>query len=76
MSRAPFVLEKAVTAFSRTQMRTQAAVASGYHASEIVALPTPARKGPIVVDADEHPRLDTTLETLTKLPTLLRRAAR
>ena len=34
----------------------------------------PRRKGdPIVVDADEHPRPDTTLEALAKLPTPFRK---
>jgi 3-oxoadipyl-CoA thiolase len=53
----------------RSQQRTAAAVASGRLGREIVPVTLPRRKGaPVVVDADEHPRPDTTLETLAKLP--------
>ena len=52
----------------RSQQRAGQAIASGYFAEEIVAVETPGGKaGPIVVDKDEHPRGDTTLEALAKL---------
>jgi 3-oxoadipyl-CoA thiolase len=57
----------------RSQQRAGKAIASGYFAAEIVALEAPGGKaGPIVVDADEHPRPDTTLEALAKLRTPFR----
>ena len=126
MSRAPFVMAKAETAFSRkaevydttlgwrfvnpaierrfgidamgetaenvaeehqisredqdrfalwSQTKTAAAQANGRLAKEIVAVEVPRRKGdPVVVEADEHPRPETTLEGLSKLPTPFREA--
>jgi 3-oxoadipyl-CoA thiolase len=57
----------------RSQQRTGKAIASGYFREEIVAVETPGGKaGPIVVDKDEHPRPDTTLEALAKLKTPFR----
>src|SRR6266481_5590863 len=57
MTRAPFVIGKAA--------------AAGYFAEEIVAVEAQGGKGgkagPIVVNKDEHPRPDTTLENLQKL---------
>ncbi|MEX0758364.1 MAG: 3-oxoadipyl-CoA thiolase [Tistlia sp.] len=125
MSRAPFVLPKAETAFSRTaeihdttigwrfvnpkmkqafgtdampetgenvaeefgigradqdafawrsQQRAGAAMANGRFAEEIAPVAVPRRKGePLLVDTDEHPRPETTLEQLAKLPTPFRR---
>lgn len=53
---------------ARSQARWAAAQAAGIFAEEIVAVTIPQRKGaPIVVDTDEHPRPDTTIETLAKL---------
>ncbi len=126
MSRAPFVMAKAETAFSRkaevydttlgwrfvnptierrygtdamgetaenvaeehqisredqdcfalwSQTKTAAAQANGRLAKEIVPVEVPRRRGdPIVVEADEHPRPETTLEGLSKLPTPFREA--
>jgi len=52
----------------RSQTRAGKAQASGRFAKEIVAVNIPQRKGdPIVVDTDEHPRPQTTLEQLAKL---------
>jgi len=125
MSRAPFVMAKAETAFSRkaevydttlgwrfvnpaierrygtdamgetaenvaeehqisredqdrfalwSQAKTAAAQANGRLAKEIVAVEVPRRRrDPIVVEADEHPRPETTLEGLAKLPTPFRK---
>jgi 3-oxoadipyl-CoA thiolase len=57
----------------RSQQRAGKAMASGYFAAEIVAVEAPGGKaGPIVVDKDEHPRPDTTLEALQKLKTPFR----
>ena len=119
MSRAPFVMNKATTAFSRSaeihdttigwrfvnrlmksqygidsmpetaenvaedfnisradqdafalrsQQRAAAAQNNGRLAEEIAAVSISQRKGdPIIVDTDEHPRADTTLEQLAKL---------
>jgi acetyl-CoA acyltransferase len=124
MSRAPFVMPKAETAFSRTAeihdttigwrfvnplMKAQYGVdsmpetgenvAEDFHVSradqdafalrshqkavaaqqtgrlgrEIVPVTIPRRKGdPVVVDRDEHPRADTSIEALAKLPTPFR----
>jgi 3-oxoadipyl-CoA thiolase len=52
----------------RSQQRAGAAMASGRLAREITPVMVPQRKGgPRVVDTDEHPRPDTTLEALAKL---------
>jgi 3-oxoadipyl-CoA thiolase len=57
----------------RSQQRASAAQASGRLAKEIVAVDIPQRKGPAkVVEHDEHPRADTTLEQLQKLGTPFR----
>ncbi len=57
----------------RSQQRAGKAIASGYFAEEIVPVEAPGGKaGPIVVDKDEHPRPDTTLEQLAKLKTPFR----
>ena len=125
MSRAPFVMPKAETAFSRkaeiydttlgtrfanpeiaerygldampetaenvaeqfqvsredqdafayaSQRKAARAVEGGRLAREIAPVPVPQRKGdPIVVEADEHPRPNTTLEQLAKLPAPFRK---
>jgi acetyl-CoA acyltransferase len=57
----------------RSQMNAVAAQKNGRLALEIVPVVIPQRRGdPIVVDTDEHPRGDTTLEGLAKLPTPFR----
>src|SRR5499427_7648383 len=57
----------------RSQQRAGKAIASGYFAEEIVAVEVPGAAGrPVVVDKDEHPRPDTTLEGLAKLKTPFR----
>ncbi len=58
----------------RSQQKASAAQANGRLAQEIVPVTIPRRKGdPVVVDRDEHPRGDTTLEQLARLPTPFRR---
>jgi acetyl-CoA acyltransferase len=57
----------------RSQQRAVAAQQSGRLASEIVPVTIPQRrKEPLVVDRDEHPRSDTSLEALARLPTPFR----
>jgi 3-oxoadipyl-CoA thiolase len=52
----------------RSQQRCAAAQARGFFAREIVPVTIPRAKGePPVVQADEHPRADVTLEALAKL---------
>jgi acetyl-CoA acyltransferase len=57
----------------RSQARAKKAQESGRLAKEIVAVSVPQRRGdPIVVADDEHPRPETTMEGLAKLPTPFR----
>ncbi|MFN3656151.1 MAG: 3-oxoadipyl-CoA thiolase [Pseudolabrys sp.] len=57
----------------RSQQRAGKAIAAGYFAQEIVPVEIPGRKGETVkVDADEHPRPDTTLDQLARLKTPFR----
>ncbi len=52
----------------QSQMKCRAAVEAGRFKDEIVPVEIPQRKGdPVVVDRDEHPRPDTTLDRLAKL---------
>ena len=57
----------------RSQQRTAAAYARGFFESELIPVEIPQRKGKsTVVARDEHPRPETTLEQLAKLPTPFR----
>jgi len=57
----------------RSQQRAAAAQAAGRLAAEIVPVEIAQRKGPArVVEEDEHPRADTTLEQLQRLATPFR----
>ena len=56
----------------RSQQKAAAAQASGFFAREIAALTVKGRKGDVVVDRDEHPRADTTMEMLARLKTPFR----
>ena len=57
----------------RSQQRTATAQESGFFESEITPVVIPQRKGePVIVDTDEHPRADTTLEKLTKLRAIVK----
>lgn len=51
--------------------RAVAAQASGIFASEIVPVTIKARNGDTVIDSDEHPRADASLEALAKLKPIL-----
>lgn len=54
-----------------TQRRAAAAVAGGRFRAEIAPVTVTGAKGrTISVDADEHPRAETTIESLRKLPTV------
>jgi 3-oxoadipyl-CoA thiolase len=58
----------------RSQERAAAAIAAGRLALEIVPVAVAGRRGdPVTVDRDEHPRPDTTLEALARLPTPFRK---
>jgi 3-oxoadipyl-CoA thiolase len=57
----------------RSQQRAGAAEARGYFTTEIVRVEVPNGKNPpVLVDRDEHPRPDTTIEQLAKLKTPFR----
>jgi 3-oxoadipyl-CoA thiolase len=54
----------------RSQQRAARAVNDGFFAEEIVPVEVPGKKGSTVVNRDEHPRPDTTLEKLAALKPL------
>lgn len=57
----------------RSQQRTKAAQDAGFFKDEMTSVLIPQRKGePVIVDKDEHPRADTTLEKLTKLRAIVK----
>jgi len=56
----------------RSQQRAARAQAAGYFAEESVPVEIAGRKQTVIVDKDEHPRPDTTLEQLAKLKTPFR----
>ncbi len=51
-----------------SQKRCAAATEAGRFQDEIAPVTVPGRKGDLIVAADEHPRADTTLESLARLP--------
>jgi 3-oxoadipyl-CoA thiolase len=58
----------------RSQQRAAAAMRNGLFAQEIVAVPIPTKKGdPFLFSSDEHPRPDTLLAALAKLPGIVKR---
>lgn len=62
-------------AFSlRSHQRAFAAQQQGLFKKEIVAVTIPGKKGDVVVDSDEQPRADTTLELLAKLKPAFRKS--
>lgn len=52
----------------RSHMRAVHAIDEGYFAREIVPVEVAGRKGTTLVDVDEHPRRDTTVDALATLP--------
>jgi acetyl-CoA C-acetyltransferase len=62
------VTREAQDAFAvRSHQRALAAIADGRFRDEIVPVEVPGKKGPTVVDTDENPRADTSLEALARL---------
>lgn len=63
------ITREAQDAFAaESQQRAERAMAAEVFADEIVPVSVPRRKGdPIVIDTDEHPRADTTAESLARL---------
>ena len=62
------VTREAQDAFAvRSHQRALAAIAEGRFRDEIVSVEVPGKKGPTVVDTDENPRADTSLEALARL---------
>ena len=55
----------------RSHTLAVAAQQDGTFAEEIVPVEVPSRDGPQVIDRDEHPRADTTLEKLSRLRPLM-----
>jgi acetyl-CoA C-acetyltransferase len=53
---------------ARSQRRAAEAEAAGRFADEIVPVEVAGRKGPRIIATDEHPRPDTTPDSLAKLP--------
>jgi 3-oxoadipyl-CoA thiolase len=65
----PEITREAQDAFAlRSHQRAIAAIDDGRFAEEITAVSIPQRKGdPLIVDTDERPRRDTSLESLARL---------
>jgi 3-oxoadipyl-CoA thiolase len=57
----------------RSHKRAVQAISSGAFKGEIVPVVIPGKKGDVVVDTDEQPRSDTTLEALQKLKPAFRK---
>lgn len=55
----------------RSHQRAVEAQRAGRFADEIIPVTVPGRTGEVVVDCDEHPRSDTSLESLARLRPLL-----
>lgn len=54
----------------RSQQAWGAAQAAGYFKAEMAPIELKSRKGPEMFEVDEHPRPDTTLEKMAKLPSV------
>lgn len=59
-----------------SHLRAVRAQESGIFAEEIVPVTVPTRRGETVVDTDEHPRADTTMESLGRLRPIMGREDR
>ena len=57
----------------RSQQRAAQAAARGFYSEQIVPVSVRVKKTDALVTGDEHPRADTTLEGLAKLPALFRK---
>jgi len=58
----------------RSHQKAVAAQQSGAFARELVPVTVPGRKGSVVVDTDEHPRADTSVEVLSGLRAVMLKA--
>jgi len=56
-----------------SHMRAVRAIDGGKFAQEIIPVEVKQKKGTVVVDTDEHPRRDTSLEKLAKLPPVFKK---
>ncbi len=56
----------------RSQQRAGAAQARGFFQGELAPVPVPGKAGLVLIDRDEHPRPETTLEGLAKLKPIVR----
>jgi acetyl-CoA acyltransferase 2 len=56
-----------------SQRRFAAAQEAGRFAEEVAPVEIPSRKGPVVSSRDEHPRPDTTVEGLRRLPKVFKK---
>lgn len=56
-----------------SQKKAERAYAEGRFGEEIVPVTVAGRKGDVVIDRDEHPRFDTDLGSLAKLPPVFRK---
>ena len=54
----------------RSQLRAKAAMDKGYFKDEIIPVTIQSKKGSFIFDTDEHPRPETTLESLSALPSV------
>lgn len=57
----------------QSQAKAVAAQAKGHFKAEIVPVTVKTRKGEVLVDQDEHPKADTTVESLAKLKTVFKK---
>jgi len=57
----------------RSQQKWAAAQEGGFFADEIAAVEVKTRKGPVTFDTDEHPRPQSTMESLAKLPPVFKK---
>jgi acetyl-CoA C-acetyltransferase len=58
-----------------SQRKAVAAIEAGYFKSQIVPVEIKGKKGVVQFDTDEHPKADTTLESLTKLKPAFKKEA-
>jgi acetyl-CoA C-acetyltransferase len=56
-----------------SQQRTKDAQQKCYFSAEIVPVEVAGRKGTVTIERDEHPRPETTIETLSRLPPVFRK---
>lgn len=57
----------------QSHMRAVRAIDSGYFSEEIVPVTVKQKKEEVKVDTDEHPRRDTTIEKLSRLPPVFKK---